>query len=323
MQSENKSLSLGVILVILGAASYGSLSSLVKLAYQGGISTSDLLLAQYLLGVLLLILLRIFMKSPVEEIKRGDTTRLILAGLCLGLTSIFYYLSVHYILASIAVVLLMQSVWIGVIIEAIRDRKFPSLKKIIAVVIVLIGTVFATDVIQVDSTGLDYRGLIFGFLAALSFSMVLLSTNTVATYLSPTKRSLFMLYGGSSLVLIYTFLIQIGPYYFNIELLPAAFIDYQALNFPVFYTWGIPLAIFGAVLPPILFNRGFPLTGVGLGSILSATELPVSIFVAYLLLGEVIISSQWIGVILIILAIVILNLDLQQLNRKLKALFLN
>jgi hypothetical protein len=40
---------------------------------------------------------------------------------------------------------------------------------------------------------------------------------------------------------------------------------------------GVVLALFGTIIPPLLMNAGFPLTGIGLGSIVSALELPVSV----------------------------------------------
>ena len=45
-----------------------------------------------------------------------------------------------------------------------------------------------------------------------------------------------------------------------------------------------------------MLNNGFPITGVGLGSILSSAELPVAIIVAFFALGETVNATQWLGV---------------------------
>jgi drug/metabolite transporter (DMT)-like permease len=68
------------------------------------------------------------------------------------------------------------------------------------------------------------------------------------------------------------------------------------------------LALFGTIIPPVLFNIGFPKTGLGLGSIVSALELPVSVTMAFVLLGEKVILVQWLGIILILFAIILMNL---------------
>jgi drug/metabolite transporter (DMT)-like permease len=56
-------------------------------------------------------------------------------------------------------------------------------------------------------------------------------------------------------------------------------------------------------------NAGFPSTGIGLGSIISALELPVSVAMAYFLLHEEVLTIQWIGILLIIAAIVLMHLN--------------
>jgi drug/metabolite transporter (DMT)-like permease len=83
-------------------------------------------------------------------------------------------------------------------------------------------------------------------------------------------------------------------------------------NFEIFAKWGIILALFGTIIPPLLFNAGFPLTGIGLGSIVSALELPVSVLMAYFILNEKVNALQWIGIVLIIFAIVIMNLNFKK-----------
>ena len=73
-----------------------------------------------------------------------------LAGTSLGMTSVFYYLAVKYIPVSIGIVLLMQTVWMGVLLEWFLDKKAPSFQKIISVIIVLIGTALAINIFKID-----------------------------------------------------------------------------------------------------------------------------------------------------------------------------
>jgi drug/metabolite transporter (DMT)-like permease len=83
-------------------------------------------------------------------------------------------------------------------------------------------------------------------------------------------------------------------------------------NFEIFTKWGIVLALFGTIIPPMLLNAGFPHTGIGLGSIVSSLELPVSVLMAYFLLNEQVLLNQWIGIILIIKAIIIMNIQFKK-----------
>ena len=56
-------------------------------------------------------------------------------------------------------------------------------------------------------------------------------------------------------------------------------------------------------------NAGFPHTGLGLGSIVSSLELPVSVMMAFVILNEKVTALQWIGIVLIITAIVVMNIN--------------
>lgn len=318
MKDNQPPLIKGISFVLIGASSYGMLATFVKKSYQNNFSTAEVTLAQYLIGILCLGLI-VFLNKNQKPLQKGDVQKLLLAGISFGLTSVLYYIAIRFINASMGVVLLMQSVWMGVFIEALQEKKIPNLKKITAVGIVLLGTILATNLMNQTETKMDYRGIIFGLMAAFSFSIVLFSTQKVALHLSAEKRSLYMLYGGSIVVVLLTMLSQILPYYLNVNLIPNEFISSKPLDLSLLFSWGVPIALFGTVIPPLMFNKGFPIVGVGLGSILSAFELPVSIVISFLILGEIINDTQWFGVALILSAILLLNINLpsiQQLKEK-------
>lgn len=286
------------------------LATFVKLAYKENYSTAEVTISQFTLGILIVLLLNIFSKKTPAILSTVDIKKLMLAGTTMGFTSVMYYLCVKYLNASIAVVLLMQSVWIGVLIESLQTKKIPSLLKIGAVILVLLGTALATNIFS-SEIHFNLKGFIFGFLSAISFSLTLFSTNSVATHLPPFKRTLYMLFGGAIIVLLFALVTQILPTYANIELISDAdLIVNKPFNFSILFNYGILLSVFGTVLPPIFLNKGFPLIGVGLGSIISAIELPVSVTFAYLLLSEQVNAIQWMGILLILFAIIMMNYKL-------------
>jgi drug/metabolite transporter (DMT)-like permease len=291
---SKNSLLKGVFLVGLGATSYGMLATFVKLAYDEGFTTAEVTSSQFILGILGVFIINIFQKyrtnQVVEKASTKNIVHLMLAGTSLGMTSVFYYLSVKYIDVSIAIVLLMQTVWMGVFLEWFIEKRKPSNQKIISVLLVLVGTILATNLINNQFT-IDFRGILWGMLAAASFTTTMFTANKVALGISSAQRSLYMLLGGAIIVFGFGIFTQITPY------------DYS-----IFLKWGIFLALFGTIIPPLLMNAGFPITGIGLGSIVSALELPVSVLMAFLILNENVVFLQWIGIILIIIAIVIMNI---------------
>jgi drug/metabolite transporter (DMT)-like permease len=294
----------GVFLVGLGATSYGMLATFVKLAYSDkGITgnpftPAEVITAQFVIGIIVILIINALQKNKkgneVVKASANNIKQLMITGTSTGLTSIFYYLAVKYIPVSIGIVLLMQTVWMGVILEMILEKKVPSKIKIVAVFIVLIGTVLATNLLQ-NKAELDWRGIVLGLLAAASFTTTMFASSRVALGISSAQRSLYMLLGGAVIVFIFAIATQ-----------------ETAFNFDIFYKWGILLALFGTVIPPMLMNAGFPYTGIGLGSIVASLELPVSVTMAFLILNETVVLTQWIGIVLIIFAIVIMNIQFQK-----------
>ncbi|WP_121967206.1 DMT family transporter [Myroides sp. N17-2] len=306
----------GVFLVAIGASSFGMLASFVKLAYAQGYTTAEVTLSQVLIGLFCVTIINMLRKKSTDEAKASskDIRQLILAGTSMGFTSVLYYMAVSYINASIAVVLLMQSVWIGIVLDSIATKTFPNLLKIVSVVLILTGTVLATNILA-SEIELDIRGVIFGFLAACSFATTLFASGRIANHLAAPKRSMFMLCGAATIVSIFVIVTQIGPN--NSEVMMSFYQQFsdnttgiRDFDWSIFYGWGIVLALFGTVLPPIFLNMGFPLTGVGLGSIISSLELPASVTVAFFVLNEKVIFIQWMGILLILSAIVLMNSSL-------------
>ena len=285
----------GSLYIALGASSYGMLATFVKIAYQESYTTAEVTLSQYSLGFIGLLILNLFQKknsqSSPKKMNFKSTFKLIIAGSSLGLTSTFYYLSVQYIPVSAAIVLLMQTVWIGAVLETILYKKFPEKRKIVSIVLVLIGTLLAVNLIK-EAAVINWKGFLYGMLAALSYTATMYSSNNIELHLPPLKRSLYMILGGL-IVVIFIFHSSIN----------------REFTFDILLNWGIVLSLFGTILPPLLFTKGMPLTGMGLGAIVASIEIPVSIFVAYIWLSEAVSLFQWVGILLILFAVVLMNLQ--------------
>ncbi len=281
----------GILFVAFGAASYGLLATMVKVANLQGLSTAMLTFYQYLLGFLVLSLAayHVARKKP-PAFQRGDKRSLILFGSSLGFTSSLYYLSIQYVPVSVGIILLMQTIWMGVVVELLISRQKPQALKIIGALVVLFGTFLAVDALD-NLDALNLTGVFYGIAAAVSFTVTLTATNRIATHLPNIIRSQYMVLGGVMAVFLF----------WNINIISPELMNLKTMAFGLF------LALFGTLIPPIMFNKGFPIIGIGLGSILTAIEIPVSIISANWLLHEVLQSIQWLGVAIIIIAVVMIN----------------
>ncbi|PWV55626.1 DMT family transporter [Chitinophaga sp. S165] len=285
----------GGLLVALGACSYGMLATFVKMAYQEGFTTAEVTLSQYCLGFMGLLILTMFRKkTPAATTATSgikSIIKLTVAGMTTGLTSICYYKSVQYVPVSVGIVLLMQTVWMGVLAEMILHKKMPGMRKIISVLIILAGTVSATNMLS-QSITINWVGVGWGLAAALNYTATMYTSNNIELGFAPLRRSLYMILGG---------------------LIVIAIIFHSSLNgsfsYGILLRWSILLSLFGTVLPPLLFTKGMPLTGMGLGAIIASLEIPVSIIVAHILIKESVSRLQWAGVMLILSAVVLMNIS--------------
>lgn len=285
----------GILLVFLGACSFGILSTFVKLAYKEGYTLGDVTGTQVFFGFIILwalVLLRRLLGRPSSDKTLGDKLKLVAMGTSTGLVSIFYYKCVQTVPASIAILLLMQFTWISLLLEAVLKRKLPKLSQVVMVLLVLFGTAMAGRLFSDTPIGFDWSGIGFGLLAAACYSVFLMINGAAGNNLHPTTKSALILTGATILVL---------------TIFPPVFLINGTLGDGLM-KWGVLLAVFGTVIPPLFFAYGIPRTGLGLSAILSSAELPVAVLMSYVVLQEEVWLEQWLGVVLILAAIALSNL---------------
>lgn len=292
----------GIFLVLIGACSFGILSTFVKLAYQDSYSLGDVTGTQAFFGAI--ILWACYFIQTQTTIKKADPSKthwfkLLAAGSFTGLVSMFYYQCVKLVPASLAIILLMQFVWISVLLELIIYKKKPTKLQWIAVLFVLGGTVLASGFTTTKVNEINLAGIVLGLLAAFCYAIFLMLNGKIGNDYPPLKKSALMITGACILIFV---------------VLPPQFIINGALGGNLL-KWGIILAIFGTVIPPICFSAGIPRAGLTLSSILSSVELPVAVLMSSLVLNEQVNFTRWMGVLIILTALIISNLKLKKTNK--------
>lgn len=286
----------GIILVLFGACSFGILSTFVKLAYADGYSLSDVTGTQAFFGAILLWLFYFIQTKIGKKVyPKSDTHwfKLIAAGTFTGLVSMFYYQCVKLVPASLAIILLMQFVWISVLLEFFIYKKKPSKMQILAIVVILGGTVLASGFTETNANEINIEGIGFGMLAALCYAIFLMLNGKLGNDYPPLKKSALMITGACILIFI---------------CLPPTFLTNSALTGSLL-KWGIILAVFGTFIPPLCFASGIPKIGLTLSSILSSVELPVAVMMSSIILREEVNLIRWIGVVIILSALILPNLE--------------
>ncbi|WP_042352667.1 EamA family transporter [Bacillus massiliigorillae] len=282
------------IYVFLGSCSFGVLSTIVKLAYGEGYQPHEVVLAQYIFGWLMMS--AIMLKKGVSTTKK-EKIQLLLAGIMTAVTSITYNISLSHVSASLGIILLFQFTWIGLLLESITMKKPPSLVKIITIVIILFGTALAGGLIG-SKAEWNATGVIFGLISAVSYAFSIYFNGAIAPNLQSITKGYYI--GTGALIAV------------AIVFPPTFLLHIETVTGLAKY--GILLGFFGLVIPPILFAAGVPKIGTGLATILGAAELPVVILLSMFVLKEDVSGVQWMGVLLILMALILPQLP--QVKRK-------
>ncbi|WP_037495173.1 EamA family transporter [Sphingobacterium deserti] len=287
----------GIVAVLIGAVSFGILSTFVKKAYEKGFTLGEVTGVQALFGMLLLwltlfVLYVGYRKYFQQYAAKSNRWIMLISGVSTGAVSVLYYKCVQLVPASLAIVLLMQYIWIGQLIAFIVFKERPKRRDIIGILVILLATLLATGLFEQDFHAVDLTGIVYGMLAASAYAVFIIVNGRVGNDYPPLQKSAYMVSGACLFIFLLLqpitlfntdTLVQIGPY-------------------------GLLLSVFGTVLPPVMFAYGMPKIGISLGSILSSVELPVAICMSYFVLHEQVSFLQAIGVIAILGVVVFLNL---------------
>lgn len=276
------------VLVFLGGCSYGVISSFVKLAYGDGFALGDVTGSQYVLGAIMLWIFALFV--PKIKLNGKQWLILMISGTPMGLTGIFYNQTLEYVDASFAIILLLQYTWMSMVLQWIFDKQAPSRQSLVATTIILLGSVLASGLLKQDMT-FSFIGISWGLLAALSFATFIFVSGHTSIPVHPIYKSAIMTTGAALLVCI---------------VLPPVFLINGTLTNGLLL-YGLLFGFFGSLVPAVLFNVGMPKIGSGLGTILSASELPTAVLMSTLVLHEAVTLSQWLGVIIILAGIAFPN----------------
>ena len=284
------------LLVFLGACSFGILSTFVKLAYAEGYTLGEVTGVQVFFGMVLLWVL-FFAGKATGIVKsrpaagKDAAWKLVVGGVSTGLVSITYYKCVQLVPASIAIILLMQFVWIGILLEYLIFRSRPTRPQLYGMFLVVGGTLLAAGLFNQQGIELSPSGILFGVLAATFYSVFMIVNSRLGNGYPPVQKSALLLTG--SCILIFA-------------VFPPAFL-FNGTIAGTLWQWGLVLSLFGTVIPPLLFAVGIPKIGVTVSSIISAAELPVAVLMSYFILSENVSALQWLGVAIMLSAIVVSN----------------
>lgn len=277
--------------VFCAGACYGAMATTYKLSFAAGFSSFQMVGGQAWMGFIMLglaLLVQLASGRRWDHIGGATTAKLVGLGMLTCVTSILYCYAMSVLPVPVALTLLFQFTWIGIVIQVIITRRPPTLAQVVAAVVIIIGTVFSSGVYETGIAGYDPVGIACALLSAVSCASFVALNGMVQPSCSIVQRG---------------FTVSIGTVVMSHAVCPDFIIS--GVLFAGMAPYALVGGIFGLALPVILFGLGAPYLSAGTSTILSSAELPAGLFVAMIVLGTPIEPLEWLGVALILAGVCI------------------
>ena len=294
----------GTVLVVLAAIAWGISGVSGQFLMKQGISVYLLTSLRLLISGLLLIGVIIWQQP--QQVKAILEDKKMLVGIfgfsiCGLLLNQFSYLqAIHYTNAGTATVLQYMAPVLVLTIICFKNRSLPTIGELAAILLAILGTFVIATHGQLGNLALTPSGLFWGLFSAVTYTLYMfLPIKLIQEWGSLLVIGLGMLLGG----LVFSLVSQSWQY--NPQ--------FQANNLLAY----VGLIIVGSVFAYTSFLKGVSLIGAVKGSLLASIEPVAAVFFSVTLMKEIFYPIDFLGMLLIILAVLIISIrDLLVTNKE-------
>lgn len=210
--------------------------------------------------------------------------------------NICYFFTIQNASLSFASILLYTAPFFVMIISLFVFNEKMTVRKVLALIVAFTGCIFVTGILRQGGGAISAKGILFGIGSGLGYALY-----SVFGRIALEKYS-------SETVTAYTF------YTAAICLLPflnlSEFIIKTKENSMVLVL-SVLLCIVSTIIPYLLYTKGLENLEAGKASIIAFVEPVVASLVGFFIFNEKISASNFFGMLLIFLAIIILNVNLK------------
>jgi drug/metabolite transporter (DMT)-like permease len=275
---------IGVILIVISAASFGTLAIFGRYAYAAGLDIFTLLFLRFTFSALLMAVLLIFRR---ESLPRGGTLGRLVGMGALGYVgqSFSYLTAIKYASAGlVALLLYLYPTFVAVLSTIFLKEKINRVK------IIALGLATLGAALTANPQGGQWTGILLALSAAAIYSVYIIVGTGVMQQVSAVQSStvIFMAAG-----IVYGALTAInGPHW------PVTSAGWLALA---------AVTLIATVIPVATFLAGLKRIGPTDASMLSTLEPVVTVLLAALLFGEALPPVTLLGGGLILAAVLLLT----------------
>lgn len=280
---------IGTLCIIGTTICYGLVPALSFLAYETGVVTETLLFNKFLYAAVLMWAYILIKKIPFKPDKAEAKTLAAVMISYIGIATTLY-LSFDYISGSLATIISFTFPAMVLAVEMIRGREAVRAKKILAVILSLIGLCL---IVWAPGMEVKILGVIFALACAGCYTVytISLSSENLKNMNSLVTAGYVLL--ASAVFNFFRCLISGEPLFTT---------GVEQLKFMLL------LAVVCAFAAILLFCLGVKLIGASNASIINTFEPVCACIFGYLLVGDIITTGMVIGGGLVVLAVLLANL---------------
>ena len=283
----------GAGLCLLSAAAFGTLGIFGRLASHAGANTATTLLVRF--GLAALVFAAVLLRTGRWRALRGLSRRVVLTGLALGaagysLQSGLYFAAIGRLDVSLVALLLYTYPAFVTIAALALGRLAPSPRIAAALTLASAGLVLV--LVAAGTGAFDVTGALMAIGASLTYTTYILVSDGIVGAVDPFALALLVLTGATVS--------------FSVAGLATGSIDF-ALPAEA-WLWLVLIALVSTVVAVSAFFAGLRRVGPSEAAILSTFEPPVTVALAFAVLGERLSVVQLAGGALVLAAVVLLQL---------------
>lgn len=291
----------GLLFTVLGAAGFSAKAILAKLCYRYGISGFATLTLRmiFALPMYVAIFAYYYNRQTPETRKafRTDWFSVAIVGLFgYYLASWFDFVGLEYISASFERLLLFIYPTLVLLISLVWLKRRAGRREIAALLVTYVGIGISYHNETATLGAKAHIGAIYIIAAAITYAIYLVATEKLARRYSPLVFTSFAIIVSALAIIIHG--VAMGERLWGFP--------------PVVYYYTLAMAVFCTVLPSLFVAQGIALIGSNRAAILSTLGPVMTIYMAYLILGEEINSLQAIGTICVIAGVALLTLKVRR-----------
>lgn len=288
-----------IMMIAVSAALWGIIAIFVRKLAILGFTSMEIVTLRVVTAVLLLGIIGIIKYPGQMKIHFVDSKYFIGTGIfSIVLFNWCYFTSINQLSLSFSVILLYTAPTFVVILSYLFLKEKMDSRKVISVIGTLIGCVLIVGVSLKDTPSLNLVGILTGLGAGFGYSLYTIFGKFALAKYRPFTVTFYTFLVAAITLLLFTDLIEKGSLLINREVI----------------LYGVGLGLFPTVVAYLLYTKGLERMESSKASIIATVEPVAATLLSVFLYNENFGVLQFVGTVIILLSVILVNLPKTTLN---------